>query len=233
MSINAKTPVAEWPADRKPGCLPRKWAPGVRFPMAAERITIIDRDDWPKYTGKVSMRPFVKTVLDQGSVGSCATEGAAQALMITRAYAGKPHVVLNPWFIYHTTSHGSDSGSSIDENLEFIQEFGCAPESVWPRSKGWRAKPSAEANAAALEFRGVEVFDISSIDEMVSAELSDFAVVYGSNGHCVVKVEHQNDRQGLDINSWSESWGDNGFGVWATYSQVNWGYGAWALRTVK
>ncbi len=214
----------------KPGCLPRSKPMGVRFPLAEDRIKVIDHSDWPKYTGKTSLRPFVKTILNQGQVGSCATEATAQAIMIARAFAGLPHVVLNPWFIYQETSGGRDQGSSIDDNLDFVMKYGCAPESVWPRSRGWNAKPSAEAYAAALEFRPREVFDIASISEMVSSLFDDFAVVYGSNGHAVVKVEHLNDREGLDANSWDVSWGDRGFGVWAAYSQVNWQYGAWAIR---
>lgn len=216
----------------KVGCLPRASRPGEWFPMAAEKIPIVPRDQWAELASKVSLRPFVKTVLDQDGVGSCATEGTAQAIMIARAVAGLPHVPLQPWFIYHTTSGGSDRGSSIDENLQFIQANGCAPESVWPRSKGWRAAPSAEAVEAAKQFKAVEVYDIASIDEMVSALLTGYAVVYGSNGHCVVKVQHLDETKGLDINSWGTGWGDGGFGVWASYRAVNWQYGAWALRVV-
>lgn len=229
-TVTSENPSPTYPDGRFPGCLPRTSKPGELFPMASEGIQIIPRSEWPKYTGKVSLRPFVKVVLDQDGVGSCACESAAQAIMVARAVAGLPHVQLNPWFIYHHTSHGRDQGSSIDDNLAFIREYGCAPESVWPRSNGWRAKPSKEAYEAAMEFRGFEAFDISNVNEMVSALLAGFAVDYGANGHSVLKVEHLDDRQGLDINSWDITWGDQGFGVWASYSAVNWAYGAWALR---
>jgi hypothetical protein len=210
--------------------LPRSSKVGARFPLFSEHIDVIAQSDWKDYPG-VSMRPFVKEILDQGQVGSCATEGTAQSLMIARAFAGLEHVSLNPWFIYHHTNGGRDAGSSIDDNLAFAMEHGIAPASVWPRSKGWQTKPSEEAYAEALKYRVTEVYDVTSVVEMVSALLKGFAVVYGANGHCVVKVEHQTEQKGLDVNSWGTSWGDHGFGVWATYRQVNLAYGAFAVRT--
>jgi hypothetical protein len=219
------------PPGKAMGCLPRKSKVGAVCPVFADHIDLIPESDWDSYRGKISLRPYVKQVLDQDGVGSCATEGTAGGVMIARAFAGLPFVLLNPWFIYHTTSGGRDQGSSIDENLEFARKYGVAPESVWPRSKGWQAKPSDAAYEAAKEFRILEFYDITSIPEMVTALLKGFPVVYGSKGHCVVKVEHLDRAQGLDLNSWSESWGDKGFGVWAKYAEVNWQYGAFAIRT--
>jgi hypothetical protein len=228
--ITSEHPTFDFPPGRVPGCLPRTYLPGDVCPSIGEHIKIIPSSEWSKHVGKVSLRPYVKTVLDQNGVGSCATEAAAQAVMIARAVAGLPHVELNPWFIYHHTSGGRDGGSSIDENLEFVRSKGIAPMSVWPRSKGWRAKPSAEAYEAAKEFTIEEFYDVATINEMVSCLLSGFPVVWGSNGHAVCKVEHLSDREGLDINSWGSDWGDGGFGVWATYRSINWNYGAWAVR---
>jgi hypothetical protein len=221
-----------FPAPFKPGCLARKTLCGSRFPLAEEQIEIIPSSQWASYVGQISLRPYVKTVLNQGSVGSCACEATAQAVMIARAFAFPtlPHVELNPWFIYQETSGGRDRGSSIDENLAFAMEYGIAPVSVWPRSKGWNARPTKEAYEAAKEFRIKEVFDIATVNGMVSALLKGFPVVYGSNGHAVTKVEHLNDREGLDINSWGTGWGSGGFGTWATYRAVNWQYGAFAVR---
>jgi hypothetical protein len=205
------------PSDRVAGCLPRKYKLGEVCPMFSERIKVIPQREWSDYIGQISLRPFVKHVLDQQYAGSCATESSTQSVMIGRAFRGKLDVLLNPWFIYYTTSHGQDrgdgrsGGSSIDENLEFIRENGIAPESIWPRSKGWMTKPSDEAYEAAKEFRIVEFYDITSIVEMVSALLLGFPVVYGASGHSVCKIEHLSDSQGLDINSWgTDKWGDGG-----------------------
>lgn len=231
--VDSNTTNVVFPKGRKPLCLPRKTSFGRCFAPASEKIKLIPRSKWAEYAGRISLRPFVKTILDQDGVGSCATEASGQSVMVARALAGLPHVDLNPWFIYQKTSGGWDRGSSIDENLEFILKNGIAPESVWPRDKGWQTKPSDAAYEAALAFRDIEVFDIASIDEMVSALLTGCAVVYGSKGHAVVKIEHLDDDKGLDVNSWGTDWKDGGFGVWASYRAVNFSYGAFAVRAVR
>lgn len=232
--IDSVTPQCVYPPDRIPGCLYRKSLPGQVCPMAADHIKVIPRAQWGDYAKQIGggqgLRPFVKTVLDQNGAGSCATESTTGATMISRAFAGLDHVVLNPWFIYHTTSGGRDSGSSIDENLEFVREHGIAPESVWPRSKGWRATPSAEAVEAAKAFKILEFYDVASVNEFVSALLQGYPVVWGANGHAVCAVAHLDDTKPLILNSWGD-WEDHGFGVWATYRAIEWGYGAWAVRT--
>jgi hypothetical protein len=215
----------QWPIGRIPGCLPRKWKLGAKFPLARERIKIIPRADWPALAKQQRMRQYIPTVLDQDGVGSCATESTTGGVMTIRAYRGLPFVLLNPWFIYHTTSGGRDAGSSIDENLDFVREHGIAPESVWPRSKGWRAKPSAEAYEAAKPFRIREAFDISTVDEAVSALFDDYCIVYGAKGHSVLKVEYDKD-----LNSWGRDWGNDGIGLWASVNAINWNYGAFAIR---
>jgi hypothetical protein len=219
------------PPGKARGCLPRRSKPGEWCPMLRDTIDVIPEAEWEQWTGKISLRPHVKHVLDQDGVGSCATEGATGTVMIDRSVRGLPDVLLNPWFLYFHTSGGRDQGSSIDENLQFLRDKGVASEAVWPRSKGWQAKPSEEAYADALKYRILEFYDITTIPEMVSALLRGWPVCYGAEGHCVVKIEHLDKSKGLDLNSWSTSWGDKGFGVWATYKAVNFNYGAWAVRT--
>jgi hypothetical protein len=220
------------PPGKAMGCLPRKSKVGAVCPVFADHFEEIPESEWANYAGKISLRPFVKTVLDQDGVGSCAAESSTQSVMIGRAFAGLPHVVLNPWAVYHTTSGGRDQGSSIDDNLQYLREHGCPPESAWPRSKGWQAKPSAEAMELAKNFRIVEFYDITTRAQMVTCLLKGWPVVYGSKGHAVCKVEYLDPTKALDINSWATSWGDGGFGVWAKFSEINWQYGAFAVRTV-
>lgn len=221
------------PPDRPMGVLPRASRFGEFCGAAADHIPLIPRADWSGFAGQSPVKNFVKEIKDQDGVGSCATESSTQAVQVIEAIAGRPFIELNPWFIYHTTSGGSDRGSSIDANLRFIREHGIAPASVWGRDQGWRKRPSDEAVEAALEHRIEEFYDIASVDEMVSALIQGWPVVWGSKGHSVLKVEHLNEREGLDCNSWGEKWGNGGFGVWTPYSSINWNYGAWALRTMK
>jgi hypothetical protein len=233
--IDSANPRAVYLNGYKPGCLPRKSRPGEVCPMAADRIKLIPSADWDAAAKELgdTLRFHVPVVLDQDGAGSCATESTTGGVMLARVLAGQPHVLLNPWYMYHTTSDGVDRGSGIDEDLVFARDNGIAPESVWPRSKGWKATPSAEADEAAKEFRIEEFFDISNVNEMVSALLAGFPVVYGADGHSVLKIQHLDAKKGLDLNSWNTTWGDKGFGVWATYNAVNWNYGAFAIRVAS
>ena len=228
--IDSSNPTIVYPSNRIAGCLPRKFRPGEKCPMMASRIKIIPSGDWAAAAKELgdSLRRKVPVVLDQGSIGSCATEATAGDVMINRSIAGSPSVLLNPLFIYHHTSGGSDNGSSIDENLAFVRDNGIAPEAVWPRSKGFRIKPPADAYEAAKDFKIEEFFDIGTVNEFVSALLKGFAVVFGSNGHAILAVQHMGSYP-LILNSWGD-WEDGGFGKWCSYNAINWGYGAFAVR---
>jgi hypothetical protein len=144
---------------------------------------------------------------------------------------GLSFVQLNPLFVYHTTSGGRDNGSSIDDNLVFLREKGVAPESTWPRSKGFQATPSAEAYTEALKYRIVEFFDIASWDEFGTALLLGFSVVFGYSGHSVLATKLIDANTLEYANSWDPDWNDHGFGTLKS-SEIYTPYGMWATRSV-
>jgi len=222
----------EIPSRKKTGCLPRKSRPGEWCPMASERIEPLPMGEIERLAETNTCTPFVKTILDQDGVGSCAAEAATQVVMVARAIAGLPHILLNPWFVYHHTSGGVDRGSSIDENLRFIQEHGIAPMDVWGRDQGWRRKPSKEAYDAAKEFAELEWMDIASVAELATAPIRAFPSIYGSRGHAVTSTEYL-AKGPTGPNSWGNDWGNDGIGTWVSWRQVNWGYGAWCITGVN
>jgi len=220
----------------KAGCLPRKSEFGKLkgCPVFRDVIDVIPQGEWQGLLEQHDgLRQFVPAggVFDQGSVGSCAAESSNQAISIARVFAGQPHVLFNPYFTYHTTSGGQDNGSTIDGNLAFLKGTGACPESVWSRSKGWRAIPSDEAYEAAAGYRILEFFDLQTIEEAGTALLLGFPVVYGSDGHAKCFVRMETPRVGIYCNSWSPEWGDGGFGT-ERFDNVWWQYGAFAVRSV-
>ena len=219
------------PDGKKTGCLLRASRLGELCPMFSERIKGIPVREWSDYIGKIKLSPSVEWVLDQDGVGSCATEATAGSVMIIRKFKGQPLVKLNPWFIYYHTSGGRDKGSNIDTNLAFARDKGVAPESVWSRSEGWRARPSDEAYDAALENRIDEFFDITSTEDVGTALLKGFPVVYGWQGHSCVLLELLSETHALYLNSWGKNWNGNGLGT-IRLSSINFGYGAWAVRSL-
>lgn len=222
------------PPDKSTGCLPRASKVGVCCPLFGERVPVIRKEEWQDIIGNVELTSLVHKIKDQDGVGSCATESTTQAVEITRAFDGFPWVELNPWSIYCFTSGGQDRGSSIDENLVHVRQYGICPESVWPRSKGWQTKPTAEAMEAAKLFKIQEFYDCTTTEEIGTALLLGFAVVYGWNGHSCVLTEllSANPATAKYANSWAPSWGDNGFGT-INLSSINFAYGAFAVRTIS
>lgn len=220
---------------RKAGCLllPSS-AKSNRFCRSASTaIEIIDPADWPSLIdaqGRINMNHMVPYVLDQDGVGSCAAESSTGGLLIQRNFSGQQLVRLNPYSLYHFSGGGRDMGSNIDTNLKYLREQGVCPIDLWPRSKGYRLRPSAEAMEAAKLFRIVEFYDIRNKVEFGSALLQGLVVVYGRSGHAICAVYLKSVNRIIYLNSWG-NWGNEGRGE-ESLGVVNWGYGAYAIRTV-
>ena len=227
MSSLIETPFVV-PPGKALGCKLRDDYPG-QYCGFLPKAYVIPRDEWSEWIGKVDLRPRVFDIYDQDGVGSCAAEAANQANMIRRATQGLEQVLFSPWFTYHTTSGGRDQGSSLIGNLRHIRDVGSCPMSLWPRSKGWRAKPPQECYDAAAEYRIDEFWEVGSTLEVGSALLRGFPVSFGWNGHSCCLVNLVSESMATYANSWDESWGDNGFGT-IRLSSINFGYGAYAWR---
>lgn len=228
----------------KSGALPRQTAFGKLkgVPVFRDVIEIIPESEWlsliPKQDGLRQCVPpcygheSEQGIYDQDGVGSCASEAKDQSMSIIRVAKGLRWVEFNPWGTYYTVSGGVDRGSTLDDNIAFAMERGCFPESIWPRSKGWRAKPSDAAYEAAYDYRLLEVFDIETREEAGTALLKGWPVYYGSNGHAKVFVRLTEDGNTcIYANSWALTWGDGGFGM-ERLTSVNFGYGCFAVRSV-
>jgi hypothetical protein len=216
-------------------CLPLRTKPGETCPLFSSRVKVIPKAEWEERASKITLQPFVREVLHQKSVGSCASESKDGALAIGMAWAGLPHVTFNPYGTYHFVNGGQDRGSTLDDNLKFGREHGCFPESVWPRSNGWQRRPTDEAMQAAKQHRILEYYDILSVEEFVTALLLGIPVTYGAKGHAVTAIRHLHRQNApLIVNSWGTTWQDGGFGIWATYRELSdmLRYGAYAVRTV-
>ena len=222
------------PPGKKKGCLPRRHPFATRCPAFGDHFNTIPVGDWPELLKvKPPLRPFVPDIKDQDGRGSCATESTTQGLQTNRSTRGLPFIELSPWSIYCFTSGGRDQGSSIDDNLEHARDVGIMPASIWPRSKGWRAKPpKLLLEEHASQFRIEEFWDINNIEEIGTALLLGFPVVFGWSGHSVMFCDLLDVNTGEYANSWGRDWGDNGFGKLSLRS-VNFKYGCFALRTTN
>ena len=225
------------PPGKKTGCNYRKSTFGSVCSIWAEKMPVMTASEIEeaiaaRQLGGVRGRDAIQEIFDQDGVGSCAAEACTQGVQSTRVRQNLPYVQFSPWFLYHHSSGGTDNGSSIDENLQIARDIGIASMAAWPRSKGWRGKPSAEAYADALNNRLWEFYEISSKTEAQTALVKDFFVQFGHDSHSELMVDIL-DLNNADVaNSWSKTWNGDGFHKFP-FSGINWGYGCFAFRAAE
>ena len=227
------------PPGQKTGCLPRSTKVGAACPLFGEKIKVLSEADIrdaiaARKAAGISNRKWVDEILSQGSVGSCATEALAQGVKTRKKMSGRDCPTLSPWFVYYHTSGGVDRGSSIDENLAFARDTGIPSMEVWPRSKGWRTKPSEAAYADALNNRVYEFYDTTTIQEVRTALVNDFIIEFGHDGHAELMTDLVEYGGGDVVNSWSKNWEDGGWHAKPfPLSRINFLYGCFAFRVVE
>ena len=200
-------------------------------------IKVVPIDQWPERIAELNAakawpNSHVWTVFNQGNIGSCASEAICGAMQALRSQEGQQKVTFNPYGLYGRVNGGRDAGSTLQDNLSFVQRYGCFPESIWPRSKGWQAQPSAEAYEAAKAYRLQEVVQVRSREEFGSALLAGLPVYFGYPGHAIFAVELIDQNRFWYVNSWGTNWGQQGRGT-LSFSQVAWYYGAYAILTPR
>ena len=238
MNLYQETPIIAPPGYKRGLILPA--GQDMFTPLLRDQpgFTVIAQSDWPDYIAagaNISSFPWYN--LNQRSDGSCASETVVNTLMIVRAQANLPRVLGNPLGIYGRVNGGRDQGSSLEANLSFIRKYGMFPEDVWPRSKGWQAKPSDAAYEAAYNYRLDEYFRVTNWNEFGTALLNGWVLQWGYRGHSITGCDLLNLEQFIYLNSWG-NWGTKtkystlpyGFGV-ANKSIIMWGYNVYAHRT--
>lgn len=206
----------------------------IQAPALGDVFEVIAESDWPEVIADqdaARLRPYIWTILNQGSVGSCASEGICGTVMCRREIAGRPRVKLSPYAVYGRVNGGSDRGSTLDANLDYMMRYGAPSQDVWPRSKGWRTRPSEAAMENSLRHRVLEVARIRNKEEFGSALIYGLPVYFGYSGHAIFGADPIDRNRFRFPNSWSVNWGDDGFGT-LSYSSIMWSYGCWAILSV-
>ena len=175
-------------------------------------------------------------VLDQNGQGYCWAYSSTMCVMMSRMLANQPYVRLSAHSVAWTIKGGRDQGGWGCQSLDFIQEKGVMPVSVWPEKSmngGTYNKP--ENWAKALDYRVTESWmDLTprqydrdmTFDQVMTCLLSNICVIGDFNwwGHSVCLADpHELDKR-LSLsdpnrwgtgtaNSWGPDWGTNGYGI--------------------
>lgn len=220
---------------RKLACFPRKVPVGAVKCASVATTPLIPRNEWAsRWQDIKAARADTRSLLadkgipalDQERTSTCHAQSAALGLMVARARQGEATVILSPGSIAGPVTGYVDAGAYIEDDLEQIVRGGAASREFVPMNQisrnGW--KPGAEANA--LLHRCEKWLDLGNadrqmLDRCVTQILLGNAVcvAYSWWAHAVTLTGLAvlgSGRFGVEFrNSWSPSYGDDGYAVLA------------------
>lgn len=155
-----------------------------------------------------------------------------------------PEHLFSPGFVYNQINGGQDQGSQPSDALELIVNSGVATWATMPYdNNNPLAQPSTAAKTEAANFKAASWAALSGIQDMKATLANRNPVLIGiqtypqlsqlrgpnsvfndysgspQGGHAVTVVGYDDNKFGgafKVINSWSTSWGDNGY-FWLPY----------------
>jgi hypothetical protein len=169
-------------------------------------------------------------ILDQNGFGTCTSFACSMSIMVqwVRQF-GKEHAIqVAPPSLYPHCASSGNSGSSVScitrramergvlltdtaANREILSKIGLDPNHVIDGVQ-WNAGtrcPSSWYDATAKHIKIVEAYSISSVEQMFSAVLQGFTLVYGRSGHAICGIwliPEGNSWVLIYVNSWGP-WG--------------------------
>lgn len=205
---------------------------GRRYEGVAEPFPdalLIPRSEWKdRIEDRVRTRRVVKDrllagkvrVKDQAKTNYCWINAPTFAAEVVRFVQGERAVVLSPASGGAVIKKFRNVGGWGREALEFIAERGLVPAENWPANAIDRSYSTPENDALRPLYRVDEWWELEpqNLDQLVSCLLRGFPVAVGFNwwGHEVLAVDpviHEGEIAIQIANSWSENWGDRGFGI--------------------
>lgn len=210
------------------------YAPGVGDDWLIPREEWYDRAmELEKNKARVSdvIKDYGWRVLDQNGTNYCWINGVAAACEMVRCMQGHSYVRLSPASGGSLIKSFRNVGGWGDQAAEFIAEKGLVPAEFWPQNKIDRQYNTPENWDRAKDYILTEWNELRprSMDELFSCLLRGRPCPVGYNwwSHLICAVDvvvfsepsNYSDRDmmrsfGILIaNSWSERWGEQGYGI--------------------
>jgi hypothetical protein len=200
-----------------------------------------------------SLRATAIPMRNQKQFGSCAGQAVVTALMIIRELRGLKKTILSATFIYGLCNGGRDGGSRVTDCVATVQNTGTCLESQVPWDVIYKTQFPQEAFTTAKRYKALEVYKLSSYEELCTALILGFPCVSGiavgknftmnqiasdglaplpdtiAGGHAMCHIGLKKLRNMWVIetqNSWGTTWGINGFCyLQKGHFNPNYGYG--------
>lgn len=240
--IDDSTPVPSVPRGMSKGYEQRDYElhPFESYASGLGDDWLIPREDWYDIAmgleaDKARISDVVKDagwkVLDQNGTNYCWINGVVAACEMMRIMQGQNYVKLSPASGGSLIKAFRNVGGWGDQAAEFIAEKGIVPAELWPENAIDRQFNTPDNWDVAQLYKITEWNELRprSMDELFSCILRGLPVPVGYNWwrHLVCGIDvvvfdepsGYSDREmmrcfGLGIaNSWSERWGEHGYGI--------------------
>ncbi len=155
--------------------------------------------------------------------------------------ADGPEKIFSPSYVYNQINGGQDRGSSIIHAVDLFKNQGAATLKTMPYTLDYLASPPPQARQEAAQFNtdGYERLDPKNTLAVKTALANNNVVIFGMRthenftkyrggiydriegpnlgGHAMALIGYDDSKNAfLLINSWSEQWGEKGYG-WISY----------------
>jgi hypothetical protein len=192
-------------------------------------LPLIPREEWPDRIADMErtksrlsdlvLQAGIKSK-DQRSTNYCWINGVVTAIETIRCVMGQPYVPLSSASAGCIIKNFRNVGGWGQEGLEHVVKLGVCSEELWPNAAIDRKYYTEEAKAEALLNRCTEWYDLppGTLDATMTCLFHRIPVAVGYNhwGHevCAMDPVMQGGEFGVrHRTSWSDSWGENGFGI--------------------
>ncbi|HEX9916169.1 MAG TPA: C1 family peptidase [candidate division Zixibacteria bacterium] len=199
-------------------------------------LPVVKRPKKVDYTQKMS------PIRDQGEEGTCVGFAVASGMKEYQESLDYEKLVeLSPRFVYSEAKKIDGvpglEGTTIRASMQVLEKIGVCQEKLWPYSPHQKDKPKVGAKANAQNFRIITYARILNLNELRMALLSKGPCVLGIEvfkgmlktktgivplprknetglgGHAITACGYDDEKGLVKVkNSWSEKWGDKGYG---------------------
>lgn len=192
------------------------------------KVFSLDRENYKGLVYNIGVEVDNSYIAEGVHLKNCWAHSTTQAVMMLRAEMGQPYVPLSAYAVACVIKNYRDEGGWGALSLDFATSRGIPSQEFWPQQSMDRSNdnPNTWKNAALHKVSegfvdlAVAAYDRTlSFDQVATCLLCNIPVVGDFNwwGHSVCLldlVEIESGDFGVRIlNSWSDSWSDNGMGI--------------------